>query len=86
MGLNVLYQAPTCPREAVLFRGPHADQLLAASQERAMSLHIARALRGLGNLARSRGESAQAAIRYDESLGADAANENEVAGAPLVHL
>ncbi len=44
-----------------------------------MNLHIARALQGLGNLARSQGELAQAALRYDESLVANAANENVVA-------
>ena len=32
MGRNVLRQASSCPCEAVLFRGPHADQLLAAPQ------------------------------------------------------
>jgi len=40
MGLNVLSQAPTCPCEAVLFRGPHAEQVLAASQERAQFLRL----------------------------------------------
>jgi predicted ATPase len=55
------------------------SQGLAASQERAMPLHVARALRGLGNLARSQGQSAQAAIQYDRSLVASAANEHVVA-------
>src|SRR5215831_11999533 len=40
MGLNVLRQAPARPREAVLFRSPHADQLLAAPQEGAQLLRL----------------------------------------------
>ena len=40
MGLDVLCQAPAGPREAILFRSPHADQLLAASQEGAQLLRL----------------------------------------------
>ena len=40
MGLDVLCQALARPREAVLFCGPHADQLLAAPQEGAQRLRL----------------------------------------------
>jgi hypothetical protein len=40
MGLDVLCQAPARPREAVLFRGPHTDQLLAAAQKGAELLRL----------------------------------------------
>src|ERR1044071_5127014 len=47
MGDNILGEALTRPREAVLFRGPHADQLLAASQEGAQPVRL-----GVGQWAR----------------------------------
>ena len=40
MGRNVLREALARPRQAVLLRGPHADQLLAAPQEGAQLLRL----------------------------------------------
>ena len=40
MGLNVLREARARPRQAVLLRRPHADQLLAAPQEGAQLLRL----------------------------------------------
>jgi hypothetical protein len=51
MGGNILREALARPRETVLFRGPHADQLLAASQEGAQLLRL-----GVGQWARRRAD------------------------------
>jgi hypothetical protein len=40
MGLNVLCEVCVCPREPVLYRGPHADQWLAAPEEGAQFLRL----------------------------------------------
>ena len=51
MGRNVLREARARPRQAVLLRGPHDDQLLAAPQEGAQLLRL-----GVGQRARRRAD------------------------------
>ena len=84
MGLDVLGQALARPREAILFRRPHADQLLAASQEGAQLLRLGVA-QGPGCRADHVGKVGQGAGIQGIRLGQLPRGTCKIARLPWVH-
>ena len=84
MGLDVLCQALARPREAVLFRGSHADQLLAAPQEGAQLLRLGVG-QGPGRRADHVGKVGQSAGIQGIRLGQLPRGTRTIARLPRVH-
>ena len=84
MGLNILREAPARPRQAVLLRGPHDDQLLAAPKQGAQLLRL-----GVGQRAGRRadhvGTVRQGAGIQRIRFGQLARGAGKIAGLPRVH-
>ena len=83
MGRNVLREAPARPREAVLFRGPHDNQLLAAPKKGTQLLRL-----GVGQRSRRRadhvGKMRQRACIQRIGLGQLPGGAREIPGLPRV--